>query len=31
MDDGVEIDLDIGYYECFFDINLFEVVNVIIG
>lgn len=31
MDDGVEIDLDFGYYECFIDINLNKFSNVIIG
>lgn len=31
IDDGVEIDLDLGYYECFIDINLNKYFNVMIG
>lgn len=31
IDDGVEMDLDFGYYECFIDINLNKYSNVIIG
>lgn len=31
IEDGVEIDFDVGYYEWFFDCNLFGLVNVIIG
>lgn len=31
IDDGVEIDLDLGYYECFIDINFNKYFNVIIG
>lgn len=31
IDDGVEMDFDLGYYECFLNMFIFQANNVIIG